>query len=81
MQREPSSRDSRGGRSQTWPRAASWRAVVWWCGHWSSKLWRRVANDMLKVGFILVFFASGGFRDLVWVVVSSSNTRTELLLL
>lgn len=57
-QREPSSSDSRGGRSQTWPSAANCRADVWWCGHWSSKLWRRVANDMLDGWFILMFWAS-----------------------
>jgi hypothetical protein len=38
-----------------WPSAASWRADVWWSGHWSSKLCRRMANDMFEVGFMLVF--------------------------
>ena len=55
IQREPSSRHSRGGRSQTCPSAASWRAVVWWEGHWSWKVERRVANEEVEgVGCIAV---------------------------
>jgi hypothetical protein len=54
MQREPSSRHSSGGRSQTCPRTASWRAVVWWAGHWSWKVERRVANEVEDAGWIMV---------------------------
>lgn len=81
-QREPSSSDSRGGRSQTWPSAASWRADVWWSGHWSSKLCRRVANDILDVGFILVLqptLTPG--PDLYICTISSGCRRIETLLL
>lgn len=53
MQREPSSKDSRGGRSQTCPRAASWRAAVWWSGHWFLKVWRREEKERIGVGSIL----------------------------
>ena len=76
-QRDPSSSDSRGGRSQTWPSAASWRADVWWSGHWSSKLCRRVANDMFDVGFILVF-STGRYTEsrFIWKYDSFKMSRS-----
>jgi hypothetical protein len=73
MQREPSSSDSRGGRSQTWPRAESWRAVVWLFGHWSAKVWRRVAKDMGEMGFMVDDFAawySWGLMCIMWSLVA-----------
>jgi hypothetical protein len=61
IQREPSSSDSRGGRSQTWPRAESWRAAVWWVGHWSVKVWKRVAKEMGQIGFMVGGLLGGAY--------------------
>jgi hypothetical protein len=70
IQREPSSSDSRGGRSQTWPRAESWRAAVWWVGHWSWKVWRRVAKEMGEIGFMVGGLLSGAYG--FWYVLDAS---------